>query len=89
MERRSEKMLSKEDAKKFLRICKSTGFIKFNVLCKGYGISQPALNKFINSDDYDDFISEKNVLKMCDIIYNSTGFVNDMYKEIILDEKIA
>lgn len=82
-------MLSKEDAKRFLRICKITGFIKFNVLCKDYNISQPALNRFMNSDDYDDFISLGNVLKMCDIIYNSTGFVNDMYKEIILDEKIA
>lgn len=82
-------MLSKEDAKKFLRICKDTGFIKFSVLCRGYDISQPALNKFINSDDYDDFISLQKVLKMCDVIYNSTGFINDMYKEILLDEKIA
>lgn len=82
-------MLSKEDAKKFLRICKECGFIKFAVLCKGYNISQPALNKFINSDDYDDFISEAKVLKMCDIIYNSCGFVVDMYKEVMLDEKIA
>lgn len=82
-------MLSKADAKRFLRIMKQTGFIKFNVLCKGYNISQPALNKFINSDDYDDFISEKNVLKMCDLIYNSCGFAIDMYKEIILNEKVA
>lgn len=89
MERRLEKMLSKEDAKRFLRICKETGFIKFAVLCRGYDISQPALNKFINSDDYDDFISEQKVLKMCDIIYNSCGFVTDMYKEVMLDEKIA
>lgn len=89
MERRLEVMLSKADAKRFLRIMKECGFIKFNVLCKGYNISQPALNKFINSDDYDDFISEKNVLKMCDIIYNSCGFAVDMYKEIILDEKVA
>ena len=84
-----ELMLTKEDAKKFLRICKNTGFIKFSALCKDYDISQPALNKFINSDDYDDFISLNKVLKMCDVIYNSTGFINDMYKEILLDEKIA
>lgn len=82
-------MLSKEDAKTFLRIVKETGFVKFNVLCKGYGISQPALNRFINSDDYDNFISEGNVLKMCEIIYNSCGFVVDMYKETILNEKVA
>lgn len=83
------KVLTKEDAKKFLRICKDTGFIKFNVLTKEYGISQPALNKFINSDSYDDYISLNNVLKACDIIYNSAGFIGDMYKEILLDEKIA
>lgn len=84
-----EIVLTKEDAKKFLRICKDSGFIKFNVLTKEYGISQPALNKFINSDNYDDYISLNNVLKACEIIYNSTGFVNDMYKEILLNEKIA
>lgn len=89
MERRLELVLSKEDCKKFLRICKKTGFIKFNVLCKGYNISAPALYKFINSDDYDDFISEKNIIKMCDIIYNSCGFITDMYREVVLDEKIA
>lgn len=89
MERRYGKVLTKEDAKKYLRLCKESGFIKFNVLCKGYDISQPALNKFINSDDYDAFISEANVLKMCEIIYNSTGFINDMYKEMILGEKVA
>lgn len=83
------KVLTKEDAKKFLRICKDTGFIKFNVLTKEYGISQPALNKFINSDSYDDYISLNNVIKACDIIYNSAGFIGDMYKEILLDEKIA
>ena len=82
-------MLSKEDAKRFLRICKKTGFIKFNQLAKGYDISVPVLYKFISSDDYDNFISEAKVLKMCEIIYNSTGFINDMYKEIMLDEKIA
>lgn len=82
-------MLSKEDAKVFLRICKETGFIKFNILAKGYSISAPALYKFMNSDDYDDFISEKNVLRMCEIIYNSCGFIVDMYRENILDEKIA
>ena len=84
-----EIMLSKEDAKKFLRICKESDFIKFNKLAKGYNISIPALYKFINSDQYDDFISQEQVIKMCDIIYNSTGFINDMYKEIILDEKVA
>ena len=84
-----KKVLSKEDAKKFLRICKETGFIKFNVLTRDYGISQPALNKFINSDDYDDYISLNSVLKACEIIYNSSGFIGDMYKEILLDEKIA
>ena len=89
MERGLNVMLSKEDAKKFLRICKETGFIKFSVLCKGYGISQPALNKFINSDQYDDFISEKNVLKACDLIYNSCWFIVDMYKETMLNEKIV
>lgn len=89
MERRLNVMLSKEDAKKFLRIMKETGFIKFHVLAKDYNISYPALNRFINSDDYDDFISEKNVLKMCDLIYNSCGFVIDMYKEILLDEKVS
>lgn len=82
-------MLTKEDAKTFLRIVKSTGFVKFSVLCRNSSISQPALNRFINSDDYDDFISTKNVLKICEVIYNSTGFVNDMYKEVILDEKVA
>ena len=84
-----EIMLSKEDAKKFLRICKESDFIKFNKLAKGYNISIPALYKFINSDQYDDFISQEQIIKMCDIIYNSTGFINDMYKEIILDEKVA
>ena len=82
-------MLSKEDAKRFLRICKKSDFIKFNKLAKDYGISVASLYKFISSDDYDDFISEAKVLKMCNIIYNSTGFINDMYKEIMLNEKIA
>lgn len=82
-------MLSKEDAKTFLRICRDSGFIKFSVLCRDYNISQPALNRFINSDQYDDMISLNSVLKACNIIYNSTGFINDMYKEIILNEKVA
>lgn len=82
-------MMTKDDAKKFLRIMKDTGFIKINALCNEYHISQPALYKFINSDEYDDFISTKKVLQMCDIIYNRCGFITDMYKEIMLDEKIV
>lgn len=89
MERRFEKVLSKKDAKAYLRIMKQSGFIKLSVLARGYGISLPALYKFINSDEYDDFISESNVLKMCELIYNSCGFGVDMYKMMIQDEKIV
>ena len=89
MERRIEKVLSKEAAKKFLRICKSVDCIKFNSVIKNNNLSQPAINKFINSDDYDDFISLKKLSILCDELYNSCGFIVDMYREIILDEKIA
>lgn len=82
-------MLSKEDAKRFLRIMKNAEFIKYNVFCKQFNVSQPALSKFINSDEYDDFISEKKILIMCDAIYNGCGFITDAYREIMLDEKIV
>lgn len=82
-------MLSKDDIKKFLRIVKDVDVIKFNALIKENNLSQPAISKFINSDDYDDFISLGKLEILVNEIYNTCGFVTDMYKEIILDEKIA
>lgn len=82
-------VLNKKDCKQFLRICKECDIIKFNSILKQYNISQPAISRFINSSDYDDFVSLDKVIELCNVIYNSTGFINDMYREIILDEKIA
>lgn len=81
--------VTKAEAKKFLRICKDVDFIKFNQLCKDNNISQPAISRFINSDSYDDFISLANLELLCDQIYNRSGFINDMYRIICKNEKIA
>lgn len=82
-------MLSKKDCKQFLRIVKEVDVIKLNAILKQYDISQPAISKFINSDNYDDFISLDKVITLCQVIYNTSGFISDMYREIVLDEKIA
>lgn len=82
-------MKSKKDAKNFLRIVKQIDIVKINSILKDKNISQPAISKFISSDSYDDFISLDNVLILCDEIYNACGFVTDMYRDIIQDEKIA
>lgn len=82
-------MKSKSDCKSFLRICKQIDIIKINSVLKDKNISQPAISKFINSDDYDDFISLDKVYTLCNEIYNACGFITDMYDEIIEDKKIA
>ena len=82
-------IVTKSEGKEFLRICKSVDCIKFNSILKEFNISQPAISKFINSDDYDDFISLDKISKLCDELYNSCGFIVDMYRSIILNEKIA
>lgn len=81
--------LTKAEAKTFLRICKQCDFIKFNTYLKNNNINSSAVYKFINYDKYDDFISLEKLQVLCDEIYNSSGFINDMYKEIILNQKIA
>lgn len=71
--------MTKKECKNFLRISKV--FVKHNFYLKSYGISQPALSRFINSDDYDMFISEKNVNKLVDEIYSSCKLYCDIYEE--------
>lgn len=80
--------VTKGEAKEFLRICKSVDLIKFNSVCKSNSISQPAISRFINTDSYDDFISLNNLEIMCNELYNSCGFIVDMYRQIINHEKI-
>jgi len=73
-------MLSKKQNRMFLRIMKNAGFIKFNKYLKDYNISQSAFSRFVNVDDYD-MISNDNLSKVSDEIYNSALFVIDMYNE--------
>lgn len=80
--------MTKAEAKEFLRICKSTDFIKMNPYLVRNGISHSAVSKFINYDQYDDFIGLDKLQGICDEIYNSCGFIVDMYRETILHEKI-
>lgn len=81
--------VTKAEAKIFLRICKNTNIIKFNSYLIENNISHSAVSKFINSDDYDDFIGLDKLQLLCDQIYNSCGFIVDMYRENIQHEKIA
>lgn len=80
-------MLSKEDCKKILRICKNADFLKINSACKNNNVSSSAVYRFINGDEYDDMISEHKLQILCDEIYNSCSFIKDMYQD--LDKKIA
>lgn len=74
--------MTKSECKKFLRMCKSLDFVKINPFLKKYNISHSAVSKFINYDEYDDFISLKKLQMICEEIYNSCGFVVDMYSDI-------
>lgn len=72
-------IVNKKECKNFLRISKT--FVKLNFYLKSYGISQPALSRFMNNDDYDAFISEKNLNKLVDEIYSSCKLYCDLYEE--------
>ena len=80
--------MTKAEAKQFLRICKNTNFIKMNPYLVRSGISSSAISKFILYDDYDDFIGLPKLEQLCNEIYNSCGFIVDMYKENVLHEKV-
>lgn len=82
-------IVTKAEAKQFLRICKSVDFIKLNYFLKSHQISQPSISRFVNYDEYDDFISLDNLETLCNEIYNSCGFIVDMFQEICEDKKIA
>lgn len=73
-------MLPKNATKSLLRVCKE--FIKLNYYLKSYNISQPAISRFINSDNYDEFISDQKLNKLCDEIYSSCLLYCDIYEEI-------
>lgn len=70
--------LSKQECRNFLRICKD--FIKINSYCKDYNLSQSAISRFINYDDYD-MIGETTLNIICDEIYNSAILIKDIYEE--------
>lgn len=71
--------MSKADCKSLLRIAKR--FIKLSFYLNEFKISQPAISKFINYDNYDEFISQVNVNQLCDQIYSSCLLYVDMYNE--------
>ena len=75
-------MLSKKQSKEFLRICKDVDFLKINPVCKDSNISSSAIYRFINTDDYDDMISEKKVAGVSEQLYNCCLFIVDVYKDI-------
>lgn len=70
--------LSKQECRYFLRIAKD--FIKINSYCKDYNLSQSAISRFINYDDYD-MIGETTLNIICDEIYNSAILIKDIYEE--------
>lgn len=72
-------MLSKAKCKILLRICMP--YIKFNYYLKLLNISQPAISRFINKDNYDEFISLENVNELTDQIYSSCKLFCDIYEE--------
>lgn len=77
--------MKKKECKTLLRICKD--YIKLSYFLDNRNISKPAMYKFISSDSYDDFISEKNVNILTEDIYNSCCLYKDMYES--LKEKIV
>lgn len=80
-------MFTKKQNKEFLRICKSTGFIKFSQYLKRNKVSPEAFSRFVNYDNYDGFISNDNLNIITDEIYNSCLFIVDMYNDI--NKKVA
>lgn len=79
-------VMTKEEARQFLRICKSCDFIKFNTFLKDKNISQPAFSRFLLDDSYN-MISESKVITVAEELYNSAMFIQAMYEE--LDKKVA
>lgn len=74
-------VMTKEEARRFLRICKTCDFIKFNTFLKDKNISQPAFSRFLNDSSYD-MISDKKVIMVAEELYNSALFLKDMYENI-------
>lgn len=79
-------MLSKKSCKYLLRMCRT--FIKLSFYIKSFNLSQPAISRFVTGDNYDEYISEKNLNKLCDEIYSSCLLYVDLYNEL-KNEKIA
>lgn len=76
-------ILSKEQCRNFLRIAKD--FIKINSYCKDYNLSQSAISRFINYDEFD-MVGDVTLNIICDEIYNSAILIKDIYEE---NQKIA
>lgn len=82
-------VMNKEEAREFLRICKSCDFIKFNTFLKDKNISQPAFSRFLSDTNYSDMISEKKVLLVAEELYSSAMFLKDIYESIENRKKVA
>lgn len=72
-------MLSKQDAKFLLNVCKP--FIKLNSFMKPKSISQSAISRFMNRNDFDDMISNEKVNSLVDEIYSSCLLFVDLYND--------